>query len=52
MKNINDIQVIQDLSSRTQTFVLIHKSYMSKIFKNNANYSDKKIKILVYIQET
>ena len=42
MKNINDIQVIQDLGSRAQTSVLIHKSYVSEIFKNNTIYVDQK----------
>ena len=42
MKNINDVQIIQDLGSRAQTSVLIHKSYVSKIFKNNVIYFDQK----------
>ena len=36
MKNINDIQVIQDLGSLAQTSVLLHNSYVSKISKCNA----------------
>ena len=40
-EKINYIQVIQDLGSRAQTFVLIHKSYVNKIPKNNATYLDQ-----------
>ena len=52
MKNINDIQIIQNLGSRVQTSVLIHKSYVSEIFKNNVIDLDQKSKILAYIQDT
>ena len=40
-----------NLGSIAQTFVLIHKSYMNKISKNNVAYLDQ-IKILSYIQDT
>ena len=42
MKNINGIQVIQDSGSLAQTSVLIHKSYVSKMSKNNSIYLDQK----------
>lgn len=42
IKNKNYIQVIQDLGSLAQISLLIHKSYVSKISKSNANYLDQK----------
>ena len=44
MKNINDIQVIQYVGSLDKISALMHKSYVSKISKNNSIYLDQKLR--------
>ena len=37
-----------DLGFLAQTFVLIHKSYVNNIFKNNASYLDRNSDLGIY----
>ena len=48
MKNINDIEVIQDLGSLAQISVLIYKSYVNEMYKNNATYLDQNQDLGIY----